>query len=129
MTPDPIQLDIASFAKILDLWPSIPVLAQELRLPVSTVHAWRRRDSIPPGYWPDLTANACTHGIAGVYPALFERVAAVRLKAWRERQEVRRRQAFPLVKTKHAVVVQAVSGAQVAHLSTKRKQQSTTTRG
>jgi hypothetical protein len=56
----------SSFAELLDAFPSFPVVARGLGVPLSTVRFWSRRNSIPPGYWGDLLALALQLEVRGV---------------------------------------------------------------
>ncbi len=55
-------------ADLMDEWPEPKVATLARDLNVTTEHAaqFKRRNSIPVRYWPDLLAACKTHGIKGV---------------------------------------------------------------
>lgn len=55
-----------TYYRVFDAWPSIAEMARDLRLPESTVRAWRARDSIPPLRWEAVEHAALTRGIKGI---------------------------------------------------------------
>lgn len=65
-------MPVDSFRTVLDSWPSLVVIATQLRERYATVHNWYRRDSIPRWYWPALIRSAERLGISGISIARFE---------------------------------------------------------
>lgn len=55
-----------SFKELIDLWPSPSVLNTDIGVRYNYVNIWKRRDSIPPQYWPAVIKSAKARGIKGV---------------------------------------------------------------
>lgn len=53
-------------SEIIDKWPSIGAFAADLDVPYGTAKAMRRRQSIPPAYWPTVVAKARARRIKGI---------------------------------------------------------------
>lgn len=51
---------------IMNSWPSISALADDLGVQYGTAKAMRRRGKIPPEYWVLITEKASERGIDGV---------------------------------------------------------------
>lgn len=94
----PLPVQPEDFATALDRLPGLPELAETLRLPESTVYAWRRRNSIPVAYWEPIVQYARAHGIRSVTYSRFRRFEADRLSARQAKKsvgETNQRDALP----------------------------------
>lgn len=60
-----------TFAKIIDRWPSQPLLASEMGATPGAVRAWKLK-GIPVSKWPGLMANAEKWGIELTHKELRE---------------------------------------------------------
>jgi hypothetical protein len=74
-----------SFRQIIDEWPSVSILADEVsnhhnHVTVFQVRKWRTRNSIPPEYWKNLIAAANRRDITLTSETLVE-IAANRKAA------------------------------------------------
>lgn len=67
--------EISPFAQLIDLWPSVAALADDLDEKYPTVAAWKQRGSIPPDYWDRLIPAATKRGIRGVSWESLARIA------------------------------------------------------
>jgi len=54
------------FRDVINAWPSLSDFGSDLGITRLLAQQWRRRDSIPAGYWPRLIEKAAERGIAGV---------------------------------------------------------------
>jgi hypothetical protein len=75
-----------TFSGLLGRWATMGDIARDLAIPYETVVAWRRRDSIPNGYWSALEASAQKHGIKGVTYEQFRQIADSRNLRFRPAQ-------------------------------------------
>jgi hypothetical protein len=57
------RLMIIPYAKLLSRWGHLSDIAIDLRVPLNTVVAWQRRDSVPHVYWVALLGSAHRRGI------------------------------------------------------------------
>ena len=62
-------------AEIIDLWPSMRVLADEINESLPKVNQWKARNSIPSKFWVSLVALAQNRDIAITYKMLAEAAA------------------------------------------------------
>jgi len=53
-------------ADLINLWPSLTVFAEDLRVRYVTAKAMRRRQSIPAAYWSRVVECAAARGIDGI---------------------------------------------------------------
>lgn len=60
---------------------ALPPLAAALGLPESTIYAWRRRNSIPVGYWELVEQYARSIGVRSVTFNRFRRYESTRVTA------------------------------------------------
>ena len=51
---------------VLAQWPSMALVARDLRVPYNTVAAWCRRDFVPVKYWERLAKAARSRRLRGV---------------------------------------------------------------
>ena len=65
-----VRREITTFALALDAWPSLAVVADDLRLPYDTVRNWSRRNSIPARWWDHLAESATVHRVPVSYNLL-----------------------------------------------------------
>lgn len=72
---------VSSFAQIVDLWPSLRVLADDAGVGYETTRQWRLRNSIPAKYWQQLVAAAKMRGIAGITLEMLADLAIRRAEA------------------------------------------------
>lgn len=63
-------------SKIIELWPSVRVLADDLGEKKSAVNGWYYRDSIPSDRWVKLVDAAQARDIPLTYKMLAEAIAA-----------------------------------------------------
>jgi hypothetical protein len=70
-----------TFSAALDLLPSLSNLAEALDLPLSTVRAWRRRNSIPATYWDPVIIHARSCAVHTISYDLFRQYEANRWKS------------------------------------------------
>ncbi len=61
--------------EIIDKWPSIQVLADEIKQDPTKVRQWRNRESIPAKFWVDIVSLAQARDIAITYKQLAEAAA------------------------------------------------------
>lgn len=66
-----------SFQEIIDAWPSVAALAQDLETSDSHVRTMRTRNSIAARFWTRLDAAARKRGIAGVTLERLAELAAL----------------------------------------------------
>lgn len=57
-------------SQIIDAWPSIRKLAEDVGATDNHIRAMRRRESIPVKFWPSLLKSAPNHGIDLSYESL-----------------------------------------------------------
>ncbi|MCK4820388.1 hypothetical protein KA005_31780 [bacterium] len=62
-------------AEIIDLWPSMRVLADEINENLPKVNQWKARNSIPSKFWVELVSLAQDRDIAITYKMLAEAAA------------------------------------------------------
>lgn len=62
--------------QIIDLWPSVKVLAEDLGEKQSAVNGWYYRESIPSDRWVKLVSAAQERDIPLTYKMLAEAIAA-----------------------------------------------------
>ncbi len=65
-----------SHKDIIDAWPSLVNFAVEHGVKYDTAKAWRRRDSIPPQYWPAIVAAARRRNLHNVTLELLSSIKA-----------------------------------------------------
>lgn len=70
-----------SFSAIIELWPTLGALADDLGVGYESAKAYKRRDSIPPEHWETLVAAARRRQIEGVSLESLAALAAKRKAA------------------------------------------------
>jgi len=70
-----------TFCKILDDLGGSSAVATALKLPITTVDSWKRRDSIPPFYWSPLVNVAHKRGMASLNLQRLAEIAAAKSRA------------------------------------------------
>lgn len=73
---------LAGMEKVINIWPKITDLAEDLGLPYTTVHSWAARGSIPARYDLQLVAAAEKRGSA----LSLEELAKMRAKTSEAKQ-------------------------------------------
>lgn len=63
---------IKDFKSVIDLWPSLAALAEDIVVEIEAVRKWRQRGSIPAEYWVPMVEAAKGREISGVS---YERLA------------------------------------------------------
>ncbi len=63
-------------AEIINEWPSIDALSQDVGEQPTTVRKWKARDSIPGRYWAPMEKGAVVRQIRGVTVSLLAEIAA-----------------------------------------------------
>lgn len=62
LTQDDLRGRIETFADVIDAWPSLQSLADDIGARYGTVQVWKHRSSIPGGKWLDIEAAAQRRG-------------------------------------------------------------------
>lgn len=66
-----------TFQEILDYWPSLRALADDLEVGIYRVRKWRARNSIPPEHWTAVVTAARARALP-VELVILARIAAAR---------------------------------------------------
>jgi hypothetical protein len=70
-----------TFCEILEHLGGSGTVAAALKLPMTTVDSWKRRDSIPPSYWPPLVNVARKRGMVDISLQRLAEIAATKRRA------------------------------------------------
>lgn len=68
--------DMNSFAEVIDRWPSMQALADDLGVPYTRVQVMKHRGRISADYWMDLVSAAKRRKIDGINLELLARLRA-----------------------------------------------------
>ena len=73
--PSP-EMTYQTHKDIIDAWPSLANFAAEHGVKYDTAKGWRRRNSIPPRYWPAIVATAGQRNLRHVTFELLSTIKA-----------------------------------------------------
>jgi uncharacterized protein YjcR len=65
-----------TFKEVIDLWPSVDELAEDLGKKPNTVRKWRVRNSVPADEWMRLIQSARARGIERVNADALAKIAS-----------------------------------------------------
>lgn len=65
----------ATFAELIDRWPTMADFSRETKQPYERVKRWRALNNVKPKYWPEIKAAAWARGWGWCDDALLARMA------------------------------------------------------